>query len=423
MDDIIDLLKDYNERVSLKAIETLNLILEKGELNEKDYEKVTDALMEIVKKGMPILSEYAAEGLGEIGAKALKAVRKLIGWLFNLIRSSEDRQVQSAAIAALTEIAYRTEDKTVFNEIFDKMTDLLGHLDPYIQERALSSIDRLTGRAELLTKRNKIKALQKIKEISGNVRTASKANLIMEKLEKLTGEEEILTIEDVRKKLEIAEYGPEDVEKLLDSGKADVVAELAKMDPIVVSKVIELLESEDPTRRADALWVISKIVSVLTPTDAYSILPVLGEFLKSRNPWIRKTAAETMAEIYVLYPGTAQFFTSLLNVLLSSGKPTDTEGALELIYALQKKLLDPEFSKATIRVLVDLIKRKETRGVALKFIAREAQELINMDYEALTTLKKAFKEVYGDEGGKYDNLVGAIIDVVDDLLKLKSQSS
>jgi HEAT repeat protein len=420
IDDIIDRLLDENERVSLRAIETLNILLEKGELNDEDYEKVTRALMDIVKKGMPILSEYAAEGLGEVGSKVLRIARKIIGWLFNLIRSSEDREVQSAAITALTEIAYKTEDKAVFNEIFDKMTDLLDHPDPYIKERALLSLDRLIGRAELLTERNKIKAIKKVKEVSGNVRVASKANILMEKLEKLSGEEEILTREDVKKKLKVSEYGPEDVERLLDAGKAELVAELAKLDPIVLSRIIELLESDDPTRRMDALWVLSRVVSNLTPSDAYTVLPILGEFLKSRNPWARKTAAETMAEIYTLYPGTAQFFTSLLNILLSSNRENDIEGALELIYALQKKLPDPNFNRAILTVLSDLLKRKESRGVALKFIAREAQQLMNMEYESLIALKEVLKEIYGDEGGKYDNIIAAIVDVVDDIIKIKA---
>lgn len=422
LDDVIQSLNDDSERVSLKAIETLNLLLVKGELKDEDYEKVTQSLMEIVKKGMPILSEYAAEGLGEIGSKALKIARKIIGWLFSLIRSSEDREVQSAAITALTEIAYKTESKEVLNEVFDKMTDLLDHPDPYIKERAILSLDRLAGRAELLTKRNKMKAIKKVREVSGDVRIASKANLLVEKLEKLSGEEEeILTKEDVKKKLEIAEYGPEDVEHLLDAGKAEIVAELAKIDPIVMSRVIELLESDDPTRRMDALWVLSRAISSLTPTDAYTILPILGEFLKSRNTWARKTAAETMAEIYTLYPGTSQFFTSLLNILLSSGRENDIEGALELVYALKRKLLDPNFNRAILAILSDLLKKKESRGVALRFIAREAQELINMEYDELLALKEILKEIYGDEGGKYDNIIAAIIDVIDDLLRLKGQ--
>ena len=424
VEDIVELAKDKNERVSLKAIEVLNLLLEKGELSEEQYELVTDALLDIIKRGAPLLSEYASEGLGKAGAKVISLARKLVRLLFSLIKSSDDRQIQSAAITALAEMASRTEDPKLFNEIFDNMTDLLDHVDPYIQDRALLAVDRMLSRAEMLTKRNKIKAIKKIKNLSNNVRLTSKASLILEKLEKISGEEEeILTKQELKKKLEISEYGPNDVERLLDAGKADIVAELAKIDPIVMSMILEMLTSEDPTRRMDALWVLSKVTSQLTPTDAYSILPVLAEFLKSRNPWARKTAAETMAEIYTLYPGTAQFFTSLLDVLLKSGKESDIEGALELVYALQHRLPTPEFEKAMISIVSDLLRRPESRGVTLRFMAKEAQRLMDFSYEGLIQLKNVLKEIYGSEGGKYDNITASLIDLIDDLIKLKKEES
>ncbi|ASJ03646.1 hypothetical protein A3L09_10440 [Thermococcus profundus] len=420
VDDLVELARDKNERVSLKALEVLNLLLETGGISEEDYDKITDALVEIIKRGAPILSEYASEGLGKAGAKVVRIAKKLIGWLFSLIRSSEDRQVQSAAITALTEMAYRTEDSKVFNEIFDKMVDLVDHVDPYIQERALLSIDRMLSRPEMLTKRNKIKAVKKISKIKNSVRLASKASLLLEKLEKVSGEEEeTLTPEEVKKKLEISEYGPEDVEKLLDAGKTDIVAELAKIDPIVMSMIIDMLNSDDPTRRMDALWVLSKTASQLTPTDAYSVLPVLGEFLKSRNPWARSTAAETLAEIYSLYPGTAQFFTSLLDVLLKSNREPDIEGALELIQALQKRMPTPEFQMAIVNILEGLLRRKESRATTLRFMAREAQSLIDLDYETLVRLENVLKEIYGEEGGKYDNIIASLIDLIDDLIRMK----
>ncbi|NJF25693.1 HEAT repeat domain-containing protein [Thermococcus sp. Bubb.Bath] len=419
IDKIIKLTKDDSERVALKALEVLNSLLERGELREEEYDKVTEALMDIVKRGMPILSEYASEGLGKTGASVLRIARKLIGWLFNLIRSSEDRQVQSAAISALAEMAHRTEDRKIFNEIVDKTADLLEHTDPYVQERALLALDRMSTRADMMTKRNRLKVLKKVKEVQGNIKLASKANLLLEKLEKLEGEELTEKVE-VRKKLEVSEYGPDDVERLLDAGRADIVAEMAKLDPMVMSQILEMLNSEDPTRKMDALWVLSRVVSHLTPTDAYSVLPTLGELLKSRNPWTRETAAETMAEIYALYPGTAGFFTSLLDVLLKSNRPADVEGALELISAIQKKMPTEEFNRAIIDVLSKLISRKETRGVALRFLARESQRLLEMEPETLLALENTVKSVYGREGGKYDNIIAALVDAIDDIIRLKA---
>ncbi|WP_297523507.1 hypothetical protein [Thermococcus sp.] len=417
---VIELTGD-EEKVALKAIEVLNELLARGELSDDEYEMVTQALMDVVKRGMPILSEYAAEGLGKLGSVAVKIARRIIGWLFNIVRSSKDREVQSAAIATLTEMAYQTEDRALFNEIADKMADLIEHPDPYIRERALMSIDRLLSKAHLLTKRSRIKVLKKSQSVSGDVKLAAMANLIREKLEKVeeTGEE-VITKEELKKKLEISEYGPEDVERLLDAGKTEVVVELAKIDQVVLSKILDMLSSEDPMRRADALWVVSRLTTHLTPSDAYSVLPALGEFLKSNNPWMRKTAAETMADIYTLYPGTSQFFTSLLDVLLKSKKKRDAEGALELISSLWKRMPTPEFSKAIMLVVKDLLEEPSTRGVTLRYLAREAERLLEMDVETLKGLEEVLKGIYGVEGGKHDNIIAALIDAISGIIQMKS---
>ncbi|HIP74802.1 MAG TPA: hypothetical protein EYH13_01330 [Thermococcus paralvinellae] len=66
-----------------------------------------------------------------------------------------------------------------------------------------------------------------------------------------------------------------------------------------------MLTSDNYTRRMDAFWIISRVVPYLGPTRAYSILPSLGEFLKSKNRWVKNTSAKTLAEIYTQYPGTS----------------------------------------------------------------------------------------------------------------------
>ncbi len=38
-------------------------------------------------------------------------------------------------------------------------------------------------------------------------------------------------------------------------------------------------------------------------------------------------------------------------------------------------------------------------GVVLKFLAREAQKLLELDTEVLFTIKDKLKELYGSEGG------------------------
>lgn len=422
---ILELARDKDERVALKAIEVINTLLESGDLSDEDYERIMETLQDVLKSGVPILGEYAAEGgLGKLGANVVAIAYKLINWLFSLIGSSKKRDVQSAAITALTEIASKTTDSNILNRVFDGITDLLSHPDPYVVERALYSIDRLLTREKELSTRNKLKAVSKIKELRGDVKLGLLASQVMEKLEKATNiAEETIESEGVTKALEVSQYSIDDVEKLLDAGKADIVAEMAKLDPAVMEKVLSMLESEDYTRRMDALWIVSKLTSHLTPpTDAYRILPILGEFLKSKNAWARETAAKTLADIHALYPGTSKFFASLLDALLKSGNPRDIEGgALEFMARLSEKIPSEDMREKITKLILRLLDDEKARGVTLRFLAKEAQKLLELETEALFTLKDKLKELYGSEGGKYDEIIAGLIDVIDDILKMRRQ--
>jgi len=422
LEAVLGLVKDDDERVALKALEFINALLETGELSEEEYERVTDALKEVVKSGVPIIGEYAAEGLGKLGAKVAKIAYKIISWLFSLIGSSKKREVQSAAITALTEMAMKTDDRRILNEVFDGIADLLNHPDPYVVERALYSIDRMLAREKEISTRNKLKAITRIKELQGNVKLSAKASQVLEKLEKstVTGEDVINEVE-AKKKLEISQYSIDDIEKLLDAGKTEIVAEMAKLDPDVMDRVLSMLESEDYSRRLDALWIIARLTSHLTPSDAYRILPILGEFLKSKNPWARETAAKILADIYAIYPGTSKFFSTLLDTLLKSGKEKDVEGALELMVRLTDRIPSEEMLSGMLRLVLNLLNDERTRGVTLRVLAREAQKLLDLETEDLFKLEDKLKELYGKEGGKYDEIIAGLIDVIDDIVKMRNQ--
>ncbi|WP_367883213.1 hypothetical protein [Thermococcus peptonophilus] len=142
------------------------------------------------------------------------------------------------------------------------------------------------------------------------------------------------------------------------------MAEMTKLDPAVMEKVLSMLESEDYTRRMDALWIVSRITSHLTPpTDAYRILPILGgEFLKSKNAWARETAAKTLADLYALYPGTAKFFASLLDALLKSGNPRDIDGALEFMARLSEKMSSEDMREKITKLILRLLDDEKARG-------------------------------------------------------------
>ncbi|AIU69155.1 hypothetical protein TEU_01700 [Thermococcus eurythermalis] len=422
LDSVLELVKDEDERVALKALEFINALLETGELTEEEYKRVTEALKEVVKSGMPILGEYAAEGLGKLGAKVARIAYKIIQWLFSLIGSSKKREVQSAAITALTEMAMKTSDSRVLNEVFDGISDLLAHPDPYVVERALYSIDRMLSREKDISMRNKLKAITRIKELRSDIKLGTKASQVLEKLEKATvTSEEVISEAEAKKRLEISQYSIDDVDRLLDAGKTEIVAEMAKLDSNVMDMVLDMLESDDYSRRMDALWIVARLTSHLTPSDAYRILPVLGDFLKSKNPWARETAAKVLADIYALYPGTSRFFTTLLDTLLKSGNPRDVEGALELMAKLLDRLPSKDMFTGMLKLVLRLLDDEKTRGVTLRVLAREAQKLLDLDTEDLFALEHKLKEIYGKEGGKYDNIIAGLIDVIEDILKMRRQ--
>lgn len=185
LDKIIKLANDSDERVSLRAIETLNLILDNVELDQESYEKVTNALMRIVKSGRPILSEYAAEGLGSIGAKIAVIASKIISWLFSLIRSGQKREIQSAAITALTEMAYKTNNKKIVDRIVRGLAGVLDEPDNYIRKRAINALERLITRRDMISKQTLSLTLKKIQPLLKDEELREAAELVKERISKV----------------------------------------------------------------------------------------------------------------------------------------------------------------------------------------------------------------------------------------------
>ncbi|NJE08102.1 hypothetical protein E3E31_06135 [Thermococcus sp. M39] len=422
LDKIIKLTNDSDERVSLEAIETLNLILDKIELDHESYEKATNALMRIVKSGMPILSEYAAEGLGSIGAKIAVIASKIISWLFSLIKSGQKRETQSAAITALTEMAYKTNNKKIVDRIVRGMAEVLDEPDSYIRERALNALERLITRRDMVSKQTLSLTLKKIQPLLRDEKLKEKAELVKERILKVAQiDEERNEVISYKKQLEVDQYTISDIEILLDSGKQEIVAEMSRHNPEVLEKIIELLSSDNYARRIDALWIISRIVPYIGPTKAYSILPILGDFLKSKNRWVRDTAAKTLAEIYAQYPGTSHYILSLLDVLLKSNNNKDIESALLLLKEINDKIVNPKILKGSILLMADLLDRHDVRPTVLGFMAQQAEHLPKLDNETLKTLMEKLKSIYGDEGGRYDEIIASLIDVIDDILKMRQK--
>lgn len=422
LDKIIKLANDSDERVSLRAIETLNLILDNVELDQESYEKVTNALMRIVKSGRPILSEYAAEGLGSIGAKIAVIASKIISWLFSLIRSGQKREIQSAAITALTEMAYKTNNKKIVDRIVRGLAGVLDEPDNYIRKRAINALERLITRRDMISKQTLSLTLKKIQPLLKDEELREAAELVKERISKVAQiDEEKIEVISHKKQLEVDQYTINDIEILLDSGKQEIVVEMARHNPEILDKIVEMLSSDNYIRKIDALWIISKVVPYLEPTKAYSILPILGDFLKSKNRWVRDVAAKTLAEIYAQYPGTSHYILSLLDVLLKSNNVKDIESALFLLKEINDKIVDQRILKGSMFLMADLLDRPDVRSTVLGFMAQQAEHLLKLDNETLETLMEKLKSIYGVDGGKYDDIIISFIDTIGDILKMRQK--
>lgn len=414
LDEIIKASKDKDERVALQAVELLNVILEKAELDEKEYERVSHALMDVLGSGRAIISEYAAEGLGVLGSKVLAVAHRIIGWLFSLISGSDKREVQGAAITALTEMASKSSKSSIVSEIFEGMADLLESGDDYIRERAILSLNRIATRRNLLSPKVIDKVLPKIQAALNDDKLSQSASLLLARLE--AAGEGVAVEESVKRALlGVEEYSVDDIERLFEQEKHEIVAEMARAKPEALARVLEFLNSEEMTLKLDALWVLNRVVDHLTPEQAYSTLPTLGELVKSRNAWTRTTAAKTLAMMFVLYPGVSKFILSLLDVLLNSGDPNDLRAGLEVLTEINRHLPDNSLFRAGIILLSPRLLEPGVRKVILSFLAEQAENIPSLDAEALEYLGAYASKTYAVASPDERDILLSLLDLLQSL--------
>ncbi|MFA4668766.1 HEAT repeat domain-containing protein [Pyrococcus kukulkanii] len=410
IDDIIALLKDPNERIALDAIKFLRYILENVELSDKNYNKVMEALMEVVSSGKGVLGEYAAEGLGILGVKISKLVRKIIKLLVSLIKGSKEREVQSAAMTALTEIASKSKDKEIVEEVMDEIMGFLDSEDKYLRERALSAIGRV-----VTTQRGRISKglIDRVREKVSLFKSGGLEEKASEVLSALAAAE---------KESKQEEYRGYKIEQLLDMEKHEVVAEMAKENEEVLERVLEMLSSQDYIRKTDALWVISRIVDFLGPSRAYSILPTLGDLAKSKNPWVRSTAVKTLSNIYFLYPGTKNYIISLLDLLLKSSDKKAVEAGLELIKEISTHSPTKDLFTAAIILTLKRLGDKDMRLPILRFYALTAENLLYLDRDILEAMFNKLNEIYKDATDEEKKIIISLLDLINTLLKKEEKA-
>lgn len=419
---IFELVRDKDEWVVLKVIEVINIFFELGDLSEEDYERVMEIFQDVFKLGVLIFGEYVVEGFGKLGVNVVVIVYKLINWLFFFIGLSKKCDVQSVVIMVLIEIVSKIIDLNILNRVFDGIIDFFFYFDLYVVERVFYLIDRFLIREKEFFMRNKLKVVSKIKEFCGDVKFGFFVFQVMEKFEKVINiVEEIIESEGVIKVFEVFQYLIDDVEKLFDVGKVDIVVEMVKLDLVVMEKVFLMLESEDYMRRMDVFWIVLKLIFYFIFMDVYRILLIFGEFFKLKNVWVREIVVKILVDIYVLYLGIFKFFVFFLDVFLKLGNLRDIEGVFEFMVRLLEKIFSEDMCEKIIKLIFCFLDDEKVRGVVFKFLVREVQKFFEFDMEVLFIIKDKFKEFYGLEGGKYDEIIVGLIDVIDDIFKMRRQ--
>lgn len=57
-------------------------------------------------------------------------------------------------------------------------------------------------------------------------------------------------------------------------------------------------------------------------------------------------------------------------------------------------------------------------------MAQQAEHLLKLDNETLGALLEKLKSVYGGvEGGKHDEIIASLVDVIDDILKIRQKKA
>ncbi|AFK22987.1 hypothetical protein Py04_1414 [Pyrococcus sp. ST04] len=409
LDDIIALTKDSNERIALDSIKFLKYILENVELSNESYNKIMKTLMEVVESGKGVLGEYAAEGLGVLGVKITRLVRKIVQFLVSLIKGSKEREVQSAALTALTEIATKSKDKEIVEEIISEFMDFLDSDDSYIKERTLSSLTRvLSSQRTTVSKGLLDKLKEKISGLKGGY-LEEKADLVLNAI-------------STKEKESTSQYAGYKIEQLLDMEKHEIVAEMAKENEEILDRIVDMLSSQDYIRRTDALWVISRIVDFLGPSRAYSILPTLGDLIKSPNPWVRNTAIKTLSNIYFLYPGTKEYIISLLDLLLKSSDKRAVEAGLELIKEITTHSPTKDLFKAVIILTLKRLRDETVRLPILRFYALTAEHFLSLDREILQKLFDELNEIYKIASDEEKKIIISLLDLINTILKRETEN-
>ncbi|MBP1911461.1 hypothetical protein [Thermococcus stetteri] len=158
-----------------------------------------------------------------------------------------------------------------------------------------------------------------------------------------------------------------ELEKVIASGKTSELTELALKKPEVIFELERKLEEGDKFDKMDALWALSKLAERLDSTKALILEPAVEPLMKissSKNRWMRRRAAKTLATLASKAPYGDEIVGRFLEWYLSDGEDKAVP-SLEFFSYYFLKTWDEKTAEIVLSRLDEFIQEEETSFDAL----------------------------------------------------------
>lgn len=178
-----------------------------------------------------------------------------------------------------------------------------------------------------------------------------------------------------------------------------------------------MLSSEDYLKRADALWVIYRILRFIPSEKLGNIFSKLKTLVKDKNPWIHNSAIKTLAELYLLFPEVRRDILTFLDSLLKSEEEEEVKIGLEIIRELLAYTNDVEIFKATLLITLRRLKENKIRLVILRFYASTAEYFTKIERELIEATIKELDQIYKMSSKEERRIILSLMDLLATILE------
>lgn len=360
---VMRLIRSKDEGVALQAIMALNTILSTTELSSETYSEAADVLMELTSSGKVLLSEYAAEGLGNVGARILTLARRILSWVLSIVGGERSPEVKAVTMEVLSTIVEKTEDPRILEEGLNTALKLLEEEDPHVRNIARDIVDKALQRGEMLS----IEVIQNASDALERAEKISPREHADETPGSPVGVEEPVADGE--------EHTVDSIKRMFEMEKHPYVLELARRDYGVLRLVMRIFLSEDLIHRVDALWVLSNAASYIKLDDALELVPVLEEMARSDNPWIRSTSIKLFGTLATDYPSIMEKAVEFVLSALDSGEPSRVKGALELFDFLTSRVENLGLLRSVVEKTLPLLENSALRDAVVDFLRKHEDKI------------------------------------------------